>query len=214
MRILKQSTAVTPKVGPFLDSTDGITAETALTISQSDCLLSKAYGSFAQKNDTSSATHDAGGWYAVPLNTTDTNTLGPLQLSIQESGAVPVFEQWLVVPANVYDSLVSTDKLQVDAVEVNSTSAAAARLALSAGVILPGTVDNTAHTPTSTEFEADDITEATADHFVGRVIVFTSGALLYQATRIEDYSLTGGRGHFTVTAMTEAPANNDTFVIV
>ena len=214
MKILKQSTAATPKIGPFLDATDGVTPETALTISQSDCQISKAYGSFAQKNDTSSATHDAQGWYAVPLNTTDTNTLGPLQLSVQESGALPVWDEWTVLPANVYDSLVSTDKLQVDAVEINSVSAAAAQLAKSAAVIVSGTVDNTAHTPTTTEFEADDITEATADHYNGRVIIFTSGALLNQATLISDYSLSGGRGHFTVSTMTEAPANNDTFIIV
>lgn len=87
-------------------------------------------------------------------------------------------------------------------------------LAKSAGQIIQGTVDNTAHTPTTTEFEADDITEATADHYNGRIVIFTSGALAGQATDITDYALATGRGHFTVTALTEAPANNDTFVIV
>lgn len=115
MKILKQSTAVTIKFGPFLDATDGVTAETALTISQSDVLLSKNFGAFAQKNETSAATHDAHGWYGVALNTTDTNTLGPIQISVQESGALPVFDQYTVVPANVYDSLVAgTRFLYVD----------------------------------------------------------------------------------------------------
>ena len=53
MKILKQSTAVTVKLGPFLDASDGVTAETALTISQSDVILSKNFGAFAQKGDTS-----------------------------------------------------------------------------------------------------------------------------------------------------------------
>lgn len=44
---LKQSTAATIKVGPFLDSTDGDTAETGLTISQADVRLSKNGGNMA-----------------------------------------------------------------------------------------------------------------------------------------------------------------------
>jgi hypothetical protein len=79
--------------------------------------------------------------------------------------------------------------------------------------IIKGTVDNTAFAPTSTEFEADDITDATADHYNGRVIVFVSGGLIRQATIVQDYSLQSGRGHFTVTALAAIPSNNDTFLI-
>src|SRR5687768_7087164 len=102
---LKQSTAKTLKIGPFVDSTDGFTAETALTIAQADVQLSKNDGAFAQKNDATSATHDAAGFYGVPLNTTDTATLGRLLISIQEAGALPVFVECWVYQANVYDSL-------------------------------------------------------------------------------------------------------------
>ena len=35
-----------------------------------------------------------------------------------------------------------------------------------------------------------------------------------QAAIITDYALTGGRGHFTVTALTSAPADNVTFAIL
>jgi hypothetical protein len=97
---------------------------------------------------------------------------------------------------------------------INNSNAAAVRMALAAAQMTPGTVDNTAHTPTTTEFEADDITEATADHFNNRLLYFTSGVLQGQYTDITDYALTGGRGHFTVTALTEAPANNVTFIIL
>ena len=41
---LKQSTAYTFRFGPFLDDTDGKTAETGLTISQADIRLSKGGG--------------------------------------------------------------------------------------------------------------------------------------------------------------------------
>ena len=91
-----------------------------------------------------------------------------------------------------------------------------ANLAASAGTVVKATVDTVTntHTPTTTEFQADDITEATADHFNGRIVIFTSGALINQATDITDYEAVGGIGQITCTALTEAPANNDTFVIV
>jgi hypothetical protein len=99
---------------------------------------------------------------------------------------------------------------------VNSSAVAAARLALSAAQILPlvvDTVTNT-HTPTTTEFQADDETEATASHYVGRVVIFTSGVLLAQAKTITAYSLVGGIGQFTTDAFTDAPSNDDEFIIV
>jgi hypothetical protein len=88
------------------------------------------------------------------------------------------------------------------------------KLEASAETMLIGTVDNATFTPTQTAFEADDITEATADHFNGRTIIWTSGNLIREARRIEDYELANGKGKFTVAAMTEAPANNDTFIVV
>ena len=45
---LRQSTTQTIRFGPFLDSTDGITAETALTIAQADMQLSLDGAAFAQ----------------------------------------------------------------------------------------------------------------------------------------------------------------------
>jgi hypothetical protein len=125
---LKQSSAVTVKVGPFVDSTDGATAETGLTISQGDIRLAKNGGDFAQTNNAAGATHDEGGYYDVPLDTTDTNTLGSLRLAVGESGALPVWADFMVVPANVWDSLFGADKLQVDAVEISGDSGAADNL--------------------------------------------------------------------------------------
>ncbi len=80
-----------------------------------------------------------------------------------------------------------------------------------------GTVDTTAFTATTTQFEADDITEATLDHYKDRVVIWTGGPTgntKDQAKDITAYSLVGGRGRFTVSTMVEAPADNDTFIIV
>lgn len=126
---LKQSTAVTVKVGPFVDSTDGVTAETGLTISQADIRLSKNGGNIAQSNNAAGATHDELGYYDVPLDTTDTNTLGTLKVLISESGALPVWQDFMVVPANVWDSLFGADKLQVHADEITAGLITATALA-------------------------------------------------------------------------------------
>lgn len=104
---LKQSTAVDIALGPFVDSTDGFTAETGLTLAQADIRLKKNAGAWAQKNDVTSATHEENGWYECELDATDTNTLGLLIVAVNETGALPVWREFMVVPANVYDSLVS-----------------------------------------------------------------------------------------------------------
>lgn len=131
MMLLKQSTTTTIQLGPFLDDTDGVTAETGLTVSSTDVYLSKAGAAFANPNDTNAATHDRAGWYRKQLNTTDTNTLGRFIVEVQESGALPVWREFVVVPANVFDSLVGgSDNLEVDAVAVSGDSTAADNLEL------------------------------------------------------------------------------------
>ena len=122
-RLLKQSTAITFRIGPFLDDTDGKTAETGLTISQADIQISKAGGAFAQTSASPTTTHDTDGWYQCQLTATDTNTLGMLTVQIAMSGALPVWEHFTVVPANVFDSLVSgSDYIKADTVQINSTT--------------------------------------------------------------------------------------------
>lgn len=111
---LRQSTAVDIAIGPFLDSADGNTVESALTITQPDIRLKKNGGAWAQKNAAQTLTHEENGWYEVNLNGPDTDTLGILIVAVHESGALPVWREFNVVPANVYDSLFSTDLLQVD----------------------------------------------------------------------------------------------------
>jgi hypothetical protein len=216
MRYLKQSTATTLLLGPFTDATDGVTAETALTISQSDVLLWKEGGTtLAQKNESTSCTHRSNGLYTCPVNTTDTNTLGTLVVSVAESGAGPIRQDYLVVPANWYDSnVLGTDLLQVDIEQIDGSATAATNLALAAAEQYPGTVDNTAFTATTTVLDTSSITTAAADHWIGRLLCFTSGTLKGQFTEITDYALTSGRGRFTYEAVTSAPANGVSFLIV
>jgi len=165
MNILKQSTAATVKFGPMVDDTDGKTAETALTISQADIRLSKNGGDFAQTNNSAGATHDENGYYDVPLNATDTNTLGRLRVAVNESGALPVWQDFLIVTANVYDSLVGgSDKLDVNAAEIGGTAQTGNDVGADVNEILTdtGTTLDTLikDIPTVAEFEARTIAAA------------------------------------------------------
>ena len=102
---LKQSTAYTFRMGPFLDDTDGKTAETGLTIEDSHIRVSKAGANFIDKNETTNAAHDEAGFYVVILDTTDTNTVGELQIAIHMSGALPVFKTFQVVEEDIYAAI-------------------------------------------------------------------------------------------------------------
>lgn len=117
---LKQSTAYTFRLGPFLDETDGKTAETGLTLAQADFRLSKAGGDFASKGETTSGVHDEIGYYIVILNATDTNTVGELLVAVHEAGALPVFKTFQVVEEAIYDAIYggSADLItKVDAID-------------------------------------------------------------------------------------------------
>src|SRR5574343_1842842 len=104
---LQANTAVDVLIGPFIDDTDGKTAETALTLSQADIKLSKNGQALAQKNDDTAAAHDANGYYNCELDTTDTNTEGTLTLIVHESGALPVRHDFMVLAQAAYISLVT-----------------------------------------------------------------------------------------------------------
>jgi hypothetical protein len=153
MQFLKQSTAVDVVLGPFVDDTDGKTTEEALTLAQADLQLTKNGGSAAQKNDATSATHLYGGNYKVPLNTTDTNTLGCLTLMCKEAGALPVVAHFQVVTANWYDTMCSTDALDVNVSTITPNAITAA--AINADALTAAKV-------------ADDVGEQFADQLLNR----------------------------------------------
>ena len=89
------------------------------------------------------------------------------------------------------------------------TAAAATKLALSAAGIVAGAAE--AGTLSTTQMTTN-LTEATDDHYIGAVIVWTSGPLAGQRTDITDYA--GANGLLTFTAVTEAPEDGNTFVIL
>jgi len=131
MQWLEQSTSITVRIGPFVDQTDGYTAETGLTISQADIRLSKNGGDFAQTNDATGATHDENGWYYLTLDATDTNTLGRLDVAINESGALPVWREYMVCTSNTWDAFFGSTYLTTSC----TLTASAVTTALSSGIL-------------------------------------------------------------------------------
>ncbi len=103
----------------------------------------------------------------------------------------------------------SGGNIKADVLAVNVSTAAAASLAKSAASIVRAAA--VAGTLSTTQMTTD-LTEVTDDHYNGRVIIWTSGVLLDQATAITDY--TGATKMLAYTAITEAPTAGDTFIIV
>lgn len=115
MIYLRQSTASQEiMLGQFVDSTDGSTAMTGLTIANTDIRMQKAGStSFANKN-SGGATHVESGYYSAVLDATDTDTLGSGLIKVVVAGALVVQVRFAVLPAQVFDSLIlGSDLLDV-----------------------------------------------------------------------------------------------------
>lgn len=105
---LKQSTASQEiPLGYFLDSTDGNTEETALSIANTDIKLWKAGATTLANKNSGGATHISNGIYYAVLDATDTDTLGPLVIFVHVAGALPIRLECQVMPANVYEAMVA-----------------------------------------------------------------------------------------------------------
>lgn len=138
---LRQSTAVDVALGPFLDSTDGVTAETGLTISQADVRLKKNNGNWAQVNDNTAATHEENGWYEKELDATDTDTVGRLLIAVAEGGALPVWHEFWVLEEAIYDALFAASANAFSGAAGSTTLTALAAGSITAAVVATGAID-------------------------------------------------------------------------
>lgn len=129
MRFLKTNTNTRITVGPFLDKTDGITPEIALTVT--DCILNMTVDNAGVptlvieatsptisggNNDMVHIPNDTAGLYDLELTAAQLNYVGRAFLTITNSAThCPVFHEFTILPAVVYDSIVNgTDNLVVD----------------------------------------------------------------------------------------------------
>lgn len=111
---LKQATASQSRMlGPFVDDTDGTTAETGLTIANTDIRLSVNGGNMAAKN-SGGGTHDELGYYTYTLDATDTATVGHLKVMCKMAGALVVEDEFWVLEEAIYDALFAASAAAFD----------------------------------------------------------------------------------------------------
>lgn len=190
---LKQSTAVTVPLGPFLDVNGAVLS--ALTIQKADVRLSKNGGAFAaasadQGASNVGAAHMENGDYGIAFDTTDTGTLGRLRAKIVKTTAGEVWATFEVLTARAWEAL---------------ESALGSFATMISGTAATGTLTSSAMTTSLTGYNDSRL--------VGRTVLFTGGALDGEAARISAYSSTGGSITFAAT-LSAAPVNGQAFLIL
>lgn len=106
--ILKQSTSIDVRLGPFVDATDAVTPETGITIAAADqAEVLKANGAATvAMTGTLAAVTNADGWYDYTVQTGDVDTVGEVVFVIQDADVcLPVFVRGYVVEEAVYDAM-------------------------------------------------------------------------------------------------------------
>jgi hypothetical protein len=103
---LRQSTASQEvPLGFFVDSSDGNTEETGLSIANTDVKIWKNGATSLVSKNSGGAIHISNGVYYVVLDATDTDTIGPMVLFIHVAGALPVKVECVVYDEPIFDVL-------------------------------------------------------------------------------------------------------------
>ena len=152
-RDLTTNEAVKITVGPFYDSTDGITPETGLDVTTLTVELLRQYddGSTPTRaafvptasggsNDMVLITSSLSADFSLELTAAQLNFTGFLRLRILDTdsasiAACPIFDSFRVTAANVVDAGYGTDKLQTHTAEMTSNI-------ITAAVIQDAAIDN------------------------------------------------------------------------
>lgn len=129
------------------------------------------------------------------------------EVAVFISGAanmIPVYIRYQLLDAISASNPVAANMEQV--------SGSATGVATFAQMIRGGVTGSAITGTLSTTQMTTDLTETTDDHYVGRTVVWLTGALAGQAKKVTAY--TGASKLVTYETATDAPANTDTFVIV
>lgn len=136
MRYLRTNTAARVTVGPFFDQTDGVTPETALTVTSEKLtlmvdtanvptlILDAAPTASGGANDMVHVTGDDAGFYDLELAAADVNYLGRAMLALTNAAAhCPVFHEFMILPAVIYDAMIlGTDLFDVSVTQILGTA--------------------------------------------------------------------------------------------
>ena len=136
MRYLRKATNQVVTVGPAIASSNGFSLVTGLTMSDERITFAVDSGSttaptlalnnITGSSDSSNAidyVSSAAGLLGLRLDSTNTNYTGRAFLTITNSTHCPIFHEFTILDANVYDSFVlQTDRLQVESAEIGSSA--------------------------------------------------------------------------------------------
>ncbi len=208
MQYLKANTAATFSVGTLIDTT-GLVPDTGRTVTNvTQIVVLKEGGAALTSIIANTFTHLANGVYKQALTAADTNTVGKLDYHLSATTCQPQHREFMVVPANIYDSLLGNDLYDVNIDQINQVSTPANNLRYMATAAVLFTVQ----AGSSTSVIETNLASAVNTFYVGRTLLFTSGALSGQAAEITAYN--GATKEITCSVLTSAPANGDTAVIV
>lgn len=223
MQLLKQSTAATVTLGPFVDPTDGVTVKAGLAAAMNSAVtgirLSKNGANSIPRSAATLPVYDAFGLYPIALSTTDTGTTGLLRVQYGDATCLPMWRDFFVVPANVYNAWTDGTVFQkVDIAAVNTVAGDAGLLSAHIESGITGTCNTAISGATSSSFSCSDIVEPTTGHFVGKQCWQITGTLTKQWWGVVTaYSLNTGEGRFTLSPgspTAEVPITGNVFLFL
>lgn len=210
MLVLRRNTSVNVTVGPVVSQADGVTPVTNLSIATAtEAKIAKQNAGALVSIAGLTFTHIENGIYTLALTTNETNTAGNLVVLIENPATIrPIRMEFQVVPETVYDALYAgTATLATNASQIAGDATAASNMAAGADALVTGTVAS----GSTTSLINTNLTATDNNFYSGRVITFKTGLLAGQSAAISAYN--GQTFQLTVTALTRAPSNGDTFVI-
>lgn len=164
-----------------------------------DSEVSKDGGTFTDCTNEGTEIATSSGIYYLDLTQTEMNADTVAVIVKSDLGkTTPI----ILYPAEAAD-------IPVNAQAISGSTSAADRM--EASILTVVSAQAVTGTLSTTQMTTD-LTEATDDHYNGRIIIWLDNALANQATDITDYD--GSSKMLTYTAVTEAPSNGDSFIIV
>jgi hypothetical protein len=214
MQLLKQSTTATVTVGPILDS-DGVAVSTAVL---ADFSIAKN-GSVAVLTGAT-VTHSTNGYYTIALTTSNTNTLGRLDIIVNASTMSMANHRYDVLPSDTYEELMTTgiaDAVWDEPYAGHTTAGSFGKLIdllRKANMVVEGTV-LASPTPTTTTFNVSGLNYPTGA-FEHAVLFFADDSTLAEQNSPILTFVNNGNGTQTIVleeARTAAPVAGDTILI-
>ena len=202
MQMLKQSTAATILVGPVLDS-----AGAAVTTAVIGDFQATKNGTSAALASPATATHSHNGFYLLALTTSNTDTVGRLVISVNNTAQSMSTHRYTVLLPSVFDALITnaTNTSGGLPAATGAISALAGAVSTYAGGDTAGTTTLLTRLPSAISLSSGAVTVGTNNDKTGYSL--TAGTGLGNQTSNITGNLSGSVG--SVTAAVTVGTNND-----